>query len=631
MLNKKFTRQIFLLLLIICLALPGASVRAQSQAFAAIAAPDFSKFPTITTRLDAFDDQGEFLSGLTPENVTMLENDQQIVPDSVQQLQVPLGVVVAINSGPGLAVRDGLGISRYEKVAAVISNWAGAHPTDSPDDWSLSWNGGIIASHFSPIAWKNRFDSFDPALRTSKPGLAALSFALDAAQNTQAVPGEKKALLLVSAHLESASLEGLKDLVTRAKNAEVHVHVWIVDSGANLTLPGALALQDLADQTGGRYLTFTGSETLPDPEAWLSSLRHIYQLSYTSRIKAAGRQSLSVQVKAAGLALTSRTASFELNIQPPNPALLSAPTRIERKNPDAPFDLETFLPRRQEISVLIEFTDKYPRKLVRTTFYVDGKKVAENTTEPFDKFSWDLSGYIVSADHALEVEAEDELGLTRRSASVPVQVIVVEPPGGIPGLMLRNGNAVVISMVVLAGAVLLVILFLGGRRRFASLSERNRRRVRDLDPVTQPIAAIVEPRGGPPRANPFPWLRRKNTSPPAYFVKLTADGQPMPGDPIALNNREMTFGTDPTQASIILDHPSVSPLHARLRMNENGGFQLVDQNSIAGTWVNFESISITGRILKHGDMVHFGQFTYRFVLSKPPISLKPTITPNVDG
>ena len=100
----------------------------------------------------------------------------------------------------------------------------------------------------------------------------------------------------------------------------------------------------------------------------------------------------------------------------------------------------------------------------------------------------------------------------------------------------------------------------------------------------------------------------------------------MAGDPIALNNREMLFGTDPTQATTILDHPSISPLHARLRMNENGSFQLVDQNSIAGTWVNYEPISRDGCILKHGDMVHFGQFIYRFVLSKPPVTTKPTIT-----
>ena len=627
MLRKPLTQQIFLLLLIIGLALPGASVRAQdNQAFTEIIAPDYSNFPIITSLLDVFDDQGQSVEGLAPANVTILENGQKVVPDSVQRLEAPLGVVVAINSGMSLGVRDAQGNSRYEKLAAVISNWAAARPDNSQDDISLAWNGGVVASHFSPSAWRNRFDSFDPSPRTSQPGLAALSFALDAAQNIQAGAGEKKAILLVSGRLENDSLDKLKDLIERAKQAKVRVNVWIIDTSANLTLPGALALEDLASQTGGHSLAFSGSETLPDPETWFAPLRHLYRLTYTSKIRAAGQQSLSVQVNAAGLALTSRTVSFQLDVEPPSPALLSAPIQIVRQNPDRPFDIETFLPRQQEISALIEFPDKYPRKLTRTTLYVDDQKVAENTTAPFDKFTWDLSAYVASGDHSLEVEAEDELGLIRKSPSVPVKVIVAEPPGGIAGLLLRNGTALTISLIVLAGVVLLLILFLGGRR-FASLAERRRARARELDPVTQPVNATVEPRGLP-RANPFPWLRRRSTSPPAYFVKLTADGQPAPGDPITLHHREITFGADPTQASVILDHPSVSPLHARLHMNENGDFQLLDQDSVAGTWVNFEPISKDGRFLKHGDMVNFGQFTYRFVLSKAPATPQPTITPS---
>ncbi len=630
MLNKKLTHQLILLLLALSLAFPGVLVHAQSQAFATITPPDFSKFPIITTLLDIFDDQGDFVTGLSPTSVSMLENGQKVVPDSVQEHPVPLGVVVAINSGLSLAVRDGLGQARYEKIAAVISHWAASRPADSTDDFSLTWNGGIIASHFLPPAWRNRFDTFDPALRTSKPGLAALSFALDAAQNIQPAPGEKKAILFISGKLENSSAATLADLTSRAKNNGVRIYVWIVDSAANISQPGATVLQDLATSTGGRSLTFTGSEALPDPEVWFSSLRHIYQLSYTSKIRAAGQQSLSVQVSATGVSLTTQAASFNLDIEPPNPAILSAPIEIVRQNPDKPFDTDTFLPRQQEISALIEFPDKFQRKLIRTTLYVDGKKEDENTAAPFDKFTWDLSGYNVSADHSLEVEAEDELGLTRKSGATPVTVTVTQPPGGIPGLLLRNGTAIVISLIILAGAILLAILFLSGRRRFVSMAERRKALARNLDPVTQPIIVTFE-QPGAQRQTPFPWLRRKSSSPPAYFVKLTVDGQPLAGDPIPLNNREMIFGTDPTQATNILDHPSISPLHARLRMNESGSFQLVDQNSTAGTWVNYEPISRDGCILKHGDMVHFGQFTYRFVLSKPPASLKPTITPDTEN
>ncbi len=639
MLNKKSARQIFILLLVVCLALPGTVVRAHtcpvgpcqgSQAFAAIVSPDFSKFPSVTTLLDAFDGQAQFLSGLAPSDVVILENGQKALPDSLQELQLPVSLVVAINSSPTLGMRDSFGKSRYDTIQTVISNWAAARPSDSKDDLSLAWNGGVVASHFPPADWKRRFEGFDPALRSSQSGLAALSFALDAALDAQTLPGEKKAVLFVSGHLDATSVGRLKDLTDRAKQAGVRIFVWLADSQAYLTHPGSVSLQDFAGATGGRYLTFTGSETLPDPEEWLSPLRHIYQLTYTSHIRAGGEQSLSMQINAKELALTTAAVSFQLDVQPPNPALLSPPIQILRQNPDKPFDIESFLPTQQEISILVEFPDGHPRKLKRTTLYVDSQKVAENTAEPFDKFSWDLSAYVASGEHALEVEAEDELGLVHKSASVPIQVTVLQPPGGVFGLLLRNSVTLTISLLVLAGVILLGVLFLGGRLRISGLAERRKSQAQKNDPVTQPVLAAVEP-SGLPRPTPFPWLRRKTAAPVAYFVKLTPEGQPSSGDPIALGNHEMTFGTDPTQATQLLDHPSISGLHARLRISENSGFQLIDQNSVAGTWVNFEAIPKEGYTLKHGDVVHFGQLTYRFVLSKPPAAIKPTITPHQDG
>jgi pSer/pThr/pTyr-binding forkhead associated (FHA) protein len=88
----------------------------------------------------------------------------------------------------------------------------------------------------------------------------------------------------------------------------------------------------------------------------------------------------------------------------------------------------------------------------------------------------------------------------------------------------------------------------------------------------------------------------------------------------------MTFGTDPTQATNVLDHPSLAPLQARLRYEQNA-FTLADQNSVSGCWLNYERLPKEGRALKHGDMIHFGELTYRFVLAKPPSPKKPTLTP----
>lgn len=114
---------------------------------------------------------------------------------------------------------------------------------------------------------------------------------------------------------------------------------------------------------------------------------------------------------------------------------------------------------------------------------------------------------------------------------------------------------------------------------------------------------------------------------PAYLTRLRADGEPMTGLPVPLTEKETTFGTDPVQAMHVLDHPSVAALHARLKQTEGGDFTLADNNSVAGTWVNFDPVSKAGRVLKHGDVVHFGQLMYRFSLKHPPADAEPKIIP----
>lgn len=619
------TRKSLLLLLIFGLTIPSAFVRAQGTAFINLFQTDASQFPTITTLLDVFDGQGNFLTDLTAADISILEDGQTLVLESFEQVGTPLKLVVAINAGPALAVRDGLGFSRYDKMAAVLKNWAAAQPASSPDDFALVWNGGAIASQLNPSNWLARFENFDPALRNSTAGLTALAFAIDVAQQGDATPGGKKAILFISPHLETRDLNALPDLVNRARQANIRVFVWLGDSPDYFTHPGAQALFELAQQTGGRSLTFSGAETIPEPEEWVASLRYVYRLRYQSAARESGQHTLSVLLNARGLMLTSSPTTFPLEIEPPSPVLLSPPIQIVRQNLVDQFDIENSLPKTQEIAIIVEFNDKIKRSLARTTLYVDGDVVDENTSPPFDKFTWDLSGYLASGEHTLQVEAVDSLGLSDKSAMVPVQVVVIQPPGGMAGLILRNRAAITLSVIIAAGLVLLGILFFGGRRTLMVLAERRRARAMRFDPVTQPIN--LEKDKNSARANPFPWLRRKAPPPAAYFVKLTMDGQPAAGDPVPLTGRELTFGTDPTQATNIFDHPSISALHARLRQDENGNFILLDQNSVAGTWVNYEPAPKDGCTLKHGDVIHFGQLTYRFIFTKPPSPPKPVITP----
>jgi pSer/pThr/pTyr-binding forkhead associated (FHA) protein len=75
----------------------------------------------------------------------------------------------------------------------------------------------------------------------------------------------------------------------------------------------------------------------------------------------------------------------------------------------------------------------------------------------------------------------------------------------------------------------------------------------------------------------------------------------------------------------VLDDPSISPLHARIKRLESGVFMIHDQGSVAGTWVNYEPVTREGIRLAHGDRIHFGQLAYRFDLSQPPAESEPRI------
>lgn len=607
-----------------------AGAQSTSSLTAQIAPPDSSAFPTISTLLWVYTGDGQFVSGLEAGDVAAIEDDQALPLDTLVEQEPGAQFVVAINPGPALAVRDGFAVSRYDKIRSFLQEWAGRLPSTNPDDLSLVSSLGTLSGHTTPETWSQALAGFNPDLRGAEPDLQALSAALDVVAESPPRPGMGRAVLFITPHLERSTVGGLESLGQRAAQEGVRIFVWLVDSDAYTTTFGAQALQSMALQSGGGYTTFSGSEELPDPETLLENLRNVYLLSYSSRIDAPGGHSLAASVSVGDEQVTSPNQTLSVDVQPPSAVLVSPPAQITRRTDPADlYNLDTFSPTEQQLDLLIEFPDGHPRPLRRTTLLVDGAPVAENTEEPFDTFTWQLLDYLDTAEHHLAVEVEDSLGLTRLSFLVPVNVTVVQPPGGLQALVARNRSLIVTLSIVTAGGVLLFILFAGLRMRVPNRAERRRSRRTAEDPVTQAVA--IRSDGRRPATSPFPRVRRKPSAAPAYLAPLNPDGMPAPGAPIPLLVRELTFGLDPTQATHVLDDSSVSPLHARIRQDDRGGFTLYDQGSVAGTWVNYESIGREGRRLQHGDIVRIGMLTYRFALSRAPAMSRPRVVLREDG
>ena len=619
------------------LVVSAVSVRAQTSAYAEVAFVDAQAFPQVKALLDVYDESGKFVTGLEAGDLTLSEDGAPRPVNTLTESAAAVQLVVAINPGPALAVRDGNAIPRFTKIVEALRLWVEAQPAESPDDLSLISLSGSLITHAKPRDWFFSLDAFKPDFRNTTPNLQTLAIALDTvAATTQ--PGTKRAVLFITPHMDDPTIDStIAPLIQSAVDSKVRVFVWFVDGDQFFTSPSANAFNSLALQTSGSFFAFSGAEPFPDLEVELAPLRHIYQLTYTSAITSSGDHGLGIEVNAPQGTVTASEQSFSVDVQPPNPILVSPPLQIKRQpSPDDPYNEEALLPARQTIEILVEFPDGHTRELKRTALLVDGQVVDENNSEPFESFTWDLRSYGKSGQHEIIVQAEDVLGLQKSSMGIPVALTVTPPPRGIQAFLGRYREYLVLGAIGLAGLALVVILLRG---RFGGVLFRKRRAARKQfeDPLTQPVVVPTEQRSvsakNAKKSKTAPrrtvWFRPRSAirlpEAPAYLTRLTNGGEPATAAPIPVIEKEMTFGTDPVQSIRVLDDPTISPLHARIKRNGDGAFHIYDHGSVAGTWVNYEPVTREGRRLAHGDRIHLGQLMYRFDLNQPPAEPEPKI------
>jgi len=620
------------------LIVPAIFAHAQTAAYAEVTAINPQSFPQISALVDVYDANGDFISGLQPADFTVYEDGQAHEAGSINESPSPAQIVIAINPGPALAVRDQKGTPRSEGVISALDAWANSLPAQSSDDLSLVSLSGSLINHASAKDWQVSLNSFKPDFRNTTPNLQTLSIALDTVNMPTAQPGMKRAVLFITPHMDDPNIDNsIAPLIKKAIDSKIRVFVWFVDAADYGFTASANAFKLLAQQTNGSFFVFSGKETFPDPNLYFAPLHHIYSITYTSILTTAGDHTLGLYINAPQGTIPALDKPFNVDVQPPNPFFVSPPLQITRQPPvDDPYNPDVLNPSQQELDIIVEFPDGHKRQLKRTTLYVDGQLVAENTSAPFDKFVWDLSAYDKSSQHEIMVEAEDVLGLKKTSMGIPVTLTVMQVPKGVQAILARYRSYVILGAIALAGIALLAILLRSRSSRGSSTIDRIETRKRLDDPLTQPVAALTnssvsatkKAKTQPRKVLTPGWLPSKITrvdNASAYLIRLTNGGEPASVAPIAVLERDMTFGTDPVQSVRVLDDPSISPLHARIKQTAEGVYMLYDHGSVAGTWVNFEPVTREGRRLAHGDRIHFGQMVYRFDLSQPPAESEPQV------
>jgi hypothetical protein len=633
------------LFLLLCVALFNSPTSAQSGTVARVSAPDASIFPRVTAYLDLHDAQGKFVDNLQASQVTILEGENSIPVISLDKLHPGVQVVFAINPGSSFAIRNAQAISRYDLLKRALTAWANSRQGSTIDDLSYLITNGTAVSHTSdPAQWLSGLAADQTDTRNAQPSLDTLAKAVALASDPTNRSGMGRAVLFITAPLEGQLDQPLKDISDLAIQQGVHIFIWMVASSGAMITQSAQKLLTLVTLTGGQSFIFTGDETLPSPEDYLEELRSIYQIAYVSKASSSGKHQFAVQVQLGVEQAQSNPASFEVDVQPPQPAFISPPISIDRqipktgdKTPDTADSQsknanDLLLPRELALQVVFDFPDGRIRDLTQSALLVDGVVVAQNQSPPFDRFIWNLSGYTTDGVHKIQVQTTDVLGLNGVSIEVPVQITVQRPEADPMFTVTRNLPAISGIIVLLSGALLFLVLVLGGHLRPSPQRAARSRQKKDVRAQSIHIEdeVVAHTKSG--------WRSRlsgrgQTQEAPhalAFLIPISdlssGEDTPLDSPPIPITSDEILLGSDPHRASLVFDDPCVEGLHARLVHQGQDVFHLTDEGSIAGTWVNYSPINQRGVNLQHGDLVHIGRLGFRFSIRQPAQVRKPVVT-----
>jgi hypothetical protein len=627
----------------------GTPVTAQDVAGQATLSPLYTEnFPQLSAYLDLHDSAGKFMHGLQATDIQILEDGNPVPLDDLQELQPGVQFVIAVAPGPSFDIRDGNGVSRYDYLRQGLYAWE--YEPGQEDDLSLvtPWSSDIAHVN-QPTRILAGLSNYVALGDQAFPDLQILSRALDLVSNPTPRPGMERAILLITAPQAAEGVVGLQSLAARASDLGVRIYIWVLAAPEFFDAPDSAPLRAVAGQTGGQFFAFSSNEIVPSLEEIIAPLRSIYQLTYTSRLTTSGAHQVTAEIALEGVSLSSNSQTLEVTLLPPQPVFVSPPIVIQRAVPsdqsqgDATNTLIELLPVEQSLEVMVNFPDGYVRPLVRTTLYVNGVIAAENTAPPFEQFTWDLRSYVESGKYILKVEAVDNLGLSGISTDTSVQIDVPPPERNILAALLRNKYLISALAVLIAAAVLILVLILGGkirpphpaqpRKANGSATKAPRTRPRTKDPLTQPVKITPTPEAAAPHKAQHGLKDRLKLSPPknparplAYLTPLAEAGEATLPAPLPLVAEDAILGRDPFQATILLNDPSVEPLHAVLHY-EDGSFCLLDHGGVAGTWVNYTRLGEQGVKLEHGDLIYAGRVGFRFNLKNPGRLKKPFVRP----
>ncbi|NJD60736.1 MAG: FHA domain-containing protein, partial [Anaerolineae bacterium] len=279
----------------------------------------------------------------------------------------------------------------------------------------------------------------------------------------------------------------------------------------------------------------------------------------------------------------------------------------------------------------------------------DGILVAQNTSEPYDEFVWDLRSCTQDSEHHLVAEATDNLGMIGKSSEVTVRIIVPSPTQGMMAAVTQKRPLIVAAFVIILASLLVLVLIVGGhirpkphpgQRKPPLKNGQKSKTVGDRLPSDRPGIPLSGPKDSsqmPDRPAVFhwmqwfdrlPWRKQKPAPTPAiaYLIPLAGYDEPSIPARLEIIDHDVSLGSDPRLVSMVFEDASVAGVHARIH-HEGHAFTITDNNTVAGTWVNYIQALPTGTTLEHMDIIHLGKIGFRFQLTEPGQLRRINVTP----
>ena len=594
----------------------------QRQPIVIVTGSDASDFPIVRLTVIAIDGEGnrlEILSGLTVN-----ENGSPVEVLDIGETVAGVEYIFVLDANETYNDQDQQsGLTRREMVRDSIvdfaSNFMNQAQMDRVTILIPGEEGAALLVDRSQFHTEviNEINFYEPDELAETLLNDMLNQALDRAGESRP-EGRAQVIVLFSDAGQLGNQLDFEALVAKAQ--EVGVPIYSAILGARADDTEIANVSQLADPTGGSYVHLEEVASASPLYAQFQSNGTQHLIEYRSGVTTAGDHPVTVET-------AGTVGSIDVNVEvaPPRVEMAvdnSQPIRRVLGSADAP--LEDAEPSNQPIVARVSWPDGHPRTVSEAALLVDGveqtivedPELSDNSLLSID---WDLTE-LDEGTYALVVRATDELGIVGESDELPMDIEVARPaapvetevavqPTAAPAAEPESeettnlvDNLGVVGIVI--GAASLLALFFVVIVAIVLL----RRRKPSPAPVGVPVAV---PDSGDSTQVMMPAFAAPKT-PTAYLEPL--ENAPEHTGMIPITGNSIAIGRDENMAQIVFKSKSVSRLHARI-MVRGSVYQLYDEGSASGTYVNYQQVSLTPQNIQDKDDIHFGQVHLRFHLS----------------